>query len=454
MTGKHLAAGLLVLVASTGAYLWLLGGWFHIELLPVSEHVRMRGLLTVFDWSVFDVSPARLRPLSDLLEVTDALMRPWTVPLFGLHPSFSLSAILIAVLCGWFFNGAMRAIGLSGAEALVATSLLVSTIGYLSCFVPYIRPAKRLAVLALCVLLFLVFRYLQTKSDWLLAWLVGVLFLSFFADEAAFVYWPVVLLFIGPRLGRARRAACLAVPVVFLLVAQQLMPPIYGLLGTSGPRDRVIGSGVVADVLARLLRPEFYGMALEDLGRSTAASFGTIAAPIVIPIALILVTGAYGIAERNNTLIAASLSVIGASLFLSMLDPGKSQEYMGQWTYYYHSPVAVLSITWAAVCYHSLPLALRSRAALGIATTAICALNFANFSRTNEIIKIIHTYPMARLEPREFDSEGLAARLETLLQGGALPHADAFRRQFAYYRAHPMGDAAYADSLERTFGRN
>jgi len=90
----------------------------------------------------------------------------------------------------------------------------------------------------------------------------------------------------------------------------------------------------------------------------------------------------------------------------------------------------------------------------GIAAAAICALNTANFSRTNEIMKIIHTYPLLRLQPREFDPEGLATRFEALLQEGPLPHADAFRGQFAYYREHPMGDTAYADNLELAYKRH
>ena len=204
MIGRNLAVAWFAIVVGAAACLWLTGGWFHLELLPVSEHVRDRGLLSVFDWSLFDINSARLRPLSDLAEIIDAMMRPRTVWLFGHHASLSLLGVLIAVACPVLFHGALRTMGLSRSEALVITAFFVATIGYLSCFVPYIRPAKRLALLGLCAVLYLAFLFARTRSDRALGWLFGALFLSFFADEAAFVYWPIVLLILGVELrGRA-----------------------------------------------------------------------------------------------------------------------------------------------------------------------------------------------------------------------------------------------------------
>jgi hypothetical protein len=134
--GRNLALAWLVAICAAAVLLWINGGWFHLELLPVSEHSRSRGLLTVFDWSVFDINSARLRPLSDLIEVVDALMRPRTVRIFGHHASLSLSGVAIAIACPVLFHGALRAMGLSRSEAFIFAACFVSTIGFLSCFIP------------------------------------------------------------------------------------------------------------------------------------------------------------------------------------------------------------------------------------------------------------------------------------------------------------------------------
>ena len=449
----RLAAAWLALVAAACAYLWLSGGWFHIELLHVSEYVRGRGLRTVFDWNVFDVNPARLRPLSDLLEVLDAMLRPRTAWLFGLHPSLSVSAIALAVFSAWFFFRAMTKMGLTRAESCVATALFISTIAYLSCFIPYIRPAKRLAMLGLCVLLDLAFSYRREKSDRTLAWLCGTLFLTFFADEAGWVLWPVFLLFLAPELDRRRIAAYFALPVAYLVVAKVLLPPIYGLLGGSGPRSGVIASSMVADRLASFLRPDFYAIAAENLGRTVAASFGTLTIPPAIPIAVLVAAFGVAVWRRQWVLLAALLSIVGQSFFFSMIDTvNTTPNYIGQWTYYYDTPVAVLSLVAAASAYLWLR---RSHPRWGVVAGAtvvlLCALNLKNFERANEVVRIIHTYPLAELKPRRFDPDGLAARFEVLLREGGYPYADAFRKQFAYYREHPMGDATYADRLEATY---
>lgn len=209
---NNLALAWVVAVCGAAILLWINGGWFHLELLPVSEHVRSRGLLTVFDWSVFDVNSARLRPLSDLVEVVDALMRPRTVRIFGHHASLSLSGVAIVIACPVLFHGALRAMGLSRNEALIFTACFVATIGFLSCFIPYIRPAKRLALLGLCALLFLVFRQIKTPSDKNLAWLLGILFLTLFTDEAGFIYWPIVLLLLGGQSARTVAGSLLRHP--------------------------------------------------------------------------------------------------------------------------------------------------------------------------------------------------------------------------------------------------
>lgn len=449
----NLAMAWLVAICAAAILLWITGGWFHLELLPVSEHARVRGLLTVFDWSVFDVNSARLRPLSDLIEVVDALMRPRTVRIFGHHASLSLSGVAIAIACPLLFHGALRAMGLSRSEAFVFTACFIATIGFLSCFIPYIRPAKRLALLGLCALLFVVFRQIKTPSDKNLAWLCGILFLTLFTDEAGFVYWPVMLLLLGTRLRGRWLAAYCAIPVVYLLTAKVLLPPVYKLLGNSGARDGVIAESVVSKLLGSFLSLDFWVLASEDLARSVAASLGTLSVPVLLPVVAIAALGIYALIKRAWVVFVISLSLFGTSFFLSMLDMvNTSRNYMGQWTYYYHSPIAVLTVLWIAAAYHWLrPASKKLQIAAVCGVVVISVLNMANFYRVNELIRIMHLYPLAQITPRVYDHENLARRFESLLTVGALPEADGLRKQFAYYREHPMGTDDYADRLERTF---
>jgi hypothetical protein len=449
----HFALAWLWVICAAAILLWINGGWFHLELLPVSEHVRGRGLLTVFDWSVFDVNSARLRPLSDLIEVVDALLRPRTVRIFGHHASLSLSSVVMSIACPFLFHGALLAMGLTRTEALIFTACFIATIGFLSCFIPYIRPAKRLALLGICALLFLTFRHIKTPSDKNLACLLGILFLTLFTDEAGFVYWPIMLLLLGSRLRGLWLAAYCAIPLVYLLTAKVLLPPVYSWLGNSGARDGVIAESVVSKLLGSFLSLDFWLIAFDDLARSVAVTLGTLSVPVLLPVLCIAAVGIYALVRRAWVVFVISLSLFGASFFLSMLDMvNTSRNYMGQWTYYYHSPIAVLTLLWLAATYHLLrPDSKKLQIAATGVIVVVSALNLANFYRVNELIRIMHLYPLAQIKPKVYDNENLARRFESLLNAGALPEAEGLRKQFAYYREYPMGTDDYADRLEKTF---
>ncbi len=454
----NLSLAWFMVVCVAAFLLWIYGGWFHLELLPVSEHVRVRGLLTVFDWGVFDVNSARLRPLSDLVEVVDAMMRPRTVLIFGHHASLSLTGVVIAIACPVLFYSALRAMGLSRNEALIFTACFIATIGFLSCFIPYIRPAKRLALLGLCALLFLVFRQIKTPSDRNLAWLCGISFLSLFTDEAGFIYWPIMLLLLllGARLRGLRLVAYCVIPAVYLLTAKVLLPPVYKWLGNSGARDGVIAESVVSKLLGSFLSLDFWVLACEDLARSVAASLGSLSVPVLLPVLAIVVVAIYALVKRAWVVFVISISLFGTSFFLSMLDMvNTSQNYMGQWTYYYHSPIAVLTLLWVASVYHWLrPDSNKLQIAVTCIIVVVSTLNMVNFYRVNELIRIMHLYPLGQIKPRLYEHEKLASRFELLLSAGGLPEAEGLRKQFAYYREHPMGTDDYADRLEKTYKKS
>ena len=229
--------------------------------------------------------------------------------------------------------------------------------------------------------------------------------------------------------------------MVYLLVAKVLLPPVYSLLGKSGPRDGVIAGSMVTKLLGSFLSPDFWILASADLARSVAASFGTLSVPVFLAVAVIVGIGAYALARRAWMVFAATLSLVGASLFLSMLDMvNTSRNYMGEWTYYYHSPIAVLTVLWVALIYGWIrPSSSTLRIALGCGLAVISVLDLANFYRVNELIRIMHVYPIAQLRPRVYDPEGLANRFESLLTIGPLPEAEGFARAVRVLPQAPDG---------------
>jgi hypothetical protein len=213
---------------------------------------------------------------------------------------------------------------------------------------------------------------------------------------------------------------------------------------------------MVGQLMQHLLTVDFWEIAFFDFASALGATFGTLSPDV--PLVLTAFFGIFGwaMARRSWLVACASISVLGTSVFLSMLDTvNTTPNYMGQFTYYYHSPVALLAVFWAATAYAWLrPSNVAARAVAVVMVIAVTLLNLANFQRVNEILKIIHTFPLAQLEPRVFDPTGLTARFEALLDSGPLPQASAFRRQLENYRKSPMGDKSYADRLERAYRKD
>jgi hypothetical protein len=447
------AFGLLFFVGFAAAYLWATAGWLHIELLPVSVHVASRGWLAVFDWGLFDSSPFRIRPVSDFVEVFDAIVRPHTFWLFGLHPSVTASSVLMAAASAALFYGASRRFGLSRAEAAVLTAMLVSTIGFLSCFVSYIRPAKRLTILAVCAALYLIGRYRQWASAGIMLGLCVTLILAFCSDESAYVLWPISIMLLWSRLTWRGFATLTAMPIIFFVISKLALPPIYDHFGTSGPRDGVLGVSIVEKLLLSLASPDFYALAANDLARSTAISFGFLSPWPAIALISIAYIGLFASFKREWLVVAVTVSMIGASFCFSILDMANGPgNFLAQLTYYYHSALAPIAVFLVTVIYARWrPDLVFIRAALGFSAAAICVANLLNFQHINELTKILHTYPIVSLSPMQFDEEGLIERFERLLYG--VPQANGYQSQFGYYKEHPMGNADYIRRLMKAFGQ-
>ncbi len=452
MNKNNMSVCWLFFIACIALFIWVKGGWFHLELLPVSELVRVRGILTVFDWQVFDINPARLRPLSDLVEVIDAMLKPPMVVIFGHHPSMTLTSLCISILAPVFFYGGLRSLGQSRAEAIVFTAFLISTIGFLSCFVPYIRPAKRLAFLSLCLLVFLAFKFEKTSSKKYVYTLIGVEFLALFTDEAAFIYWPIFLAIIWKKIDRNCLYAYLAVPLVYLFTAKIIFPPIYNYLGKTGARNGVVDHVVIIGLLKNILSIKFWGYVLEDISGTVSASFGTLAIPAIIPLSILVVIIVYSIFTKNSLLLKIAIALIASSIFFSWLDMiNTSRNYMGQWTYYYHTPIALFSVLLAAIAYEALKKKVKFSSYFLVAIGVISLMNISNFYRTNEILKTLHLYPISMVSPLTYDQEGMARAYEELISNPPLPQTEGLRKQFEYYKNNPMGTEDYVKRLNHTY---
>jgi hypothetical protein len=167
-----LAYAIFFLSLSWFLYSWIFtqAGWLHAELLAIADVSFSKRdslaaqLSTVLDWHLFEFVSLRLRVVSDFVEVIDAAFRPRLAWLTGLRPSVSLTAVPMALATIAAFFLAVRRLGLARPFALLLTAVFISTIGFQSCFVAYIRPAKRITLLAFCLTVWLIFRCMQEKE--------------------------------------------------------------------------------------------------------------------------------------------------------------------------------------------------------------------------------------------------------------------------------------------------
>jgi hypothetical protein len=437
------------LIALTVAWIWIREGWFQIELFYISEvlsrppHNASLGaqLATVFDWKVFDGMTVRLRPLSDLVEVIDAMMRP--LKLFGTHPSLTVVAILLAVATVVGFYFALVRSNLDRLRAVLLTLLFVTTVGFLSCYVPYIRPAKKLVLLCVALTLLFSAKYRTTQKSFGLLWLSVLV--SFFCDEAGFALWPIAILLTGPALVARKQwrnaVLLLALPLCYVAMAKWVIPPIYGLFGN----PRVTSPDAAAYLVTFLLAPRYYLLAAQDLSAGVLISLGIIGpSPLVINLGIAGFAAAlgWGVWKRKWVFVGTCLGLIAMSFSLSLYDmfntPFKSNP-PSQLTFYYHSPVGILVIFALAM------LELRTAILLPV-VLILSALNVHNFYIVNRALMIEHCYPLeAKLlpahvvKPEELDRE--FHELTPRFQG---QNIDWYQKTFDYYKIHPMGNDDFA----------
>ena len=512
-TFKGAAILFVSIIVSLVSYLWIFSeaAWLHTELLRAPEYIWtpprdasvLAQLRTLFDWAIFDSSPYRLRLLSDLLEVMDAITRPRTVWLFGLHPSLTLSSVTLAVLSGLCFYKALKHFGLSTAESALLTAVFLTTTGYLSCFVSYIRPAKKLAIFCICLSLCLVFRYIRIGGNRNLQIVLAGMFATLFTDEAAYASYGIASLFLLPYLlknGLRKQAVFLmAVIPLFLLFAKVILPWIYNAMGHSGPRNEVVPSRLVRKLLGYLAEPQFYVTSVEELSRAALGTFGFTRVQIDLSVPFLLVfigcaglaltrilvvrTSAPGMWEAWQ-LIIATAAVFAMGLFLTLINWNAAPfgyNYYGSVTYYYYSPIVILALVWLAsviklvrktvgkeLCQRMFSVALL------ILAVPVALVNYSNFRDVNKLIQTIHMWP---LEPSDFHSQvrALPAIVAALPAGAPIPvvlvadrdgllerfyplsrsvlgsHSIDAEKNLAHFLIHPIGTEAYVRAYVRAF---
>lgn len=485
---------------------WIVGNhsWFHPELFgisekvwPVDQQLSFAGRCALlFDWKLFDVSPYRLRPLSDLVEILDAACRPDGAAVFGCHPSVTPSALVLAVAAPLFLYWTVRRVGLAPLQAALFLLLLMTSVGFLSSFVAYIRPAKKLAFFLTCLVLWLSFQCQKSTARGWLYPLLGVVFLSFFADETGYALWLAAVILLARWLAVRRdywSAGLLAgIPVVYVLVVKALVPVIYGRLGTSGPRSEVAAGHVVWRLLGYLAEPRFYEIAFNDMATGTLASLGildagsgAIGAFAVFFGAMLALSAGLWVRHRAShvaaiyaNVAAMSLVLVAVSFSLTLFDwfnnPFASN-YLGALTYYYHNVIPVVAAVWLACVMRlatTVPLGFLGRQLVGsvCATLLLAAAiaNVANFQSLNRLFHILHTYPLdteaLRKPALQIDRESktiqvsaplapadLAAEYTALADHVLGTRRPNMVRALEIYQESPIGDAAYVSRYLRLF---
>ena len=422
------AALLLALPALYFAYAWLgyREAWLHPELLGTSEYIwnfpETEGLgdrlRKIVDWKAFDPNVNRVRPLNDVAEVVDALARPYVARYLFPHPSLTPISVITAagaplLLFAYFRRTSLRAVG---AGAL--TGLFISSVAFASVEVAYIRPAKKLTILAFIAVLYLAERHaLDRRAPTFIA-LLAVMFTSFFADEQALAVYPIVaLMFFHSLVAEAppwKRVAIAVLPILFLTAVYWALPALYTRFSVHGSWD-ALTDGKKLRLFAHLEDPQLYAVALVHTARAVLTTLGIHRHDALTEgLALVALVGGTAVAiwrlrKRGRAcrwpLVAGMLSLLGAGLYATLLDwypfPGEVS-YLGSFTFYYHSPLAVLVIVWLGSVARAGPEIASGRglrtamkaAGVAVGIAAIVA-NFALTHHVNRLVQVIHTYPFS-----------------------------------------------------------
>lgn len=425
-TNWELSLACAIFCAALGwfIYTWILtdAGWLQVELLAVPDALFANGnadglgsqLSNILNWHLFDFVSLRLRVVSDVVEVIDTVFRPRLAWLTGLRPSVSVTSIPMALATVGAVFLAVRRIGLSRPLALLLTALFVSTVGFQSCFIAYIRPAKRIALLAFCLGIWLVLRAVQEKRERDLVWALAVMEVASLADEMGLLLFVAAIVYVGwavARGGMSPRALGIVAlfPLLHLVVAYGVLPYVY-ILGPDGVRPHTFSGPEATNIMGHVLDPVLYRLAFSNLTSEVLVTLGAINWPQAVTVAVVGGLCLIWLRPRLTSMIGCATIVLAACvLFTSLIDffatPPSSRSFadffkivLGYYphvyfTYYYHSIVApaVLFVVAATVASATRKI---PAGVIAAAASAVIVSNFVNFAYLNDLWQRIHIYPI------------------------------------------------------------
>lgn len=471
-----LAYGIFFASLSWFLYSWFFtqAGWLHGELLATTDVLFSKRdslvaqLSTVLDWHLWEPPPIslRLRVVSDFVEVIDAAFRPRLTWLTGLRPSVSLTSVPMALGTVAAFFLAVRRIGMTRPLALLLSAVFISTIGFQSCFIAYIRPAKRITLLAFCLAVWLILRCVQEKRENDAWWIILLTEIASLADETGLLVFLVAIVYLGwaAKRGEIRPRALLILglfPLVHLVVAYGIVPYLYAL-GPRGIRAHTLSGPDAAGIISGVIDPTFYRSAFSNLTSEIFVTLGAInwhqatVVALVGGLCLILVRP-----RMTGTVGCAVVILVGCVFFVSIIHrygmpaPTYSHDsvfaYLYQiiftyyphvyFTYYYQSIVApaVLFLI-AAIASTATWNGPWFAVASSMIASAVIISNFINFAFLNELWQRFHIYP---IEPAAIVSirDELGKNPKAIIDIMVAPSAI----------ASPMGTEEYVRRLVRAF---
>ncbi|MBV9545789.1 MAG: hypothetical protein JOY61_15570 [Chloroflexi bacterium] len=448
----------------------LIGAGAHVWSDPQSEHLgdRLARVAEINDDN-------RVRPLSKAAEVLDGIARPYVARMLVPHPALTPFTVLALVLPPTLLFLSLRRMGLGLLPSAALLLVFLSCTGFMSTIVAFDRPAKKLTFIFFSLAFYFAVRHERTRGVGSFLACIAALLCGFFSDEEDLVFFVVFgAIFATSLLVRApnwKRVTFLALPLVFVVVAQWGLSALYRLAGTL-PNFDPLGESEKYRLLAAVVRPDFYNLGLHGLAQGMLSTVGVRVHDRFTEVAVLgILFGASAILVYRlwrepggrataYRLLSVTLALTAVGLYVTLLDqyptPGSfgtnGRGYMGEFTYYYHSSMALFVVLWLACAWQALLAIARSarvkHAVVGVGVALCAAVFVANvslFEDVNRLLQIIHTYPYS--SPQMYDV--LLAELPTIRNSAPdQPITVNFRSN------EQELSQQFDDALTRVFGRD
>jgi hypothetical protein len=304
--------------------------------------------------------------------------------------------------------------------ALLLTAIFISTIGFQSCFVAYIRPGKRVVLLAFCLAVWLILRCVQEKRERDVWWILLLTEIASLADETGLLLFVAAIVYLGRAVVcREIRPQALLIlglfPLMHLVIAYGIVPYLYAL-GPYGIRAHTLFQPEVGQAISRIIDPVFYRWAFSNLTSEIFVTLGAINWQQAIVVALIGGLCLILIRPRVTAAVGcAAVILIGCVFFASIIHlygaPAPTYSSHSTFSYFYQTIFAYYPHAFFTYYYHSIaaPAVLFLVASIASTATrngpwfavvsstiasAVVVSNFINFAFLNELWQRFHIYPI------------------------------------------------------------